>query len=94
MMPARPGVTKANFDRIEVGMSQAAVSEIFGKEFSLFSGLAGGTKHDFYARVYWFHEDCASAKIEFHNDSVVVMTWTESTETIPDKLRRWLHLPK
>jgi len=30
LLPARPGVTKANFDRIKVGMTQAEVEAIFG----------------------------------------------------------------
>jgi hypothetical protein len=30
MLPPRPGVTKANFDRIEKGMTRAEVEEIFG----------------------------------------------------------------
>lgn len=31
LKPADPGVTKANFDRIKVGMSRAEVEEIFGR---------------------------------------------------------------
>src|ERR1035438_9324153 len=30
MLPPRPGVTKANFDRIEKGMTRAEVEQIFG----------------------------------------------------------------
>jgi outer membrane protein assembly factor BamE (lipoprotein component of BamABCDE complex) len=30
MLPPGPGVTKANFDRIEKGMTKAKVEEIFG----------------------------------------------------------------
>jgi hypothetical protein len=32
ILPPRPGVTKANFDRIEVGMTKAQVEGIFGAE--------------------------------------------------------------
>jgi outer membrane protein assembly factor BamE (lipoprotein component of BamABCDE complex) len=31
MLPPPPGVTKANFDRIQEGMTRAEVEEIFGK---------------------------------------------------------------
>ena len=30
LLPPRPGVTKANFDRIEIGMTVAEVDQIFG----------------------------------------------------------------
>jgi hypothetical protein len=30
LLPAEPGVRRANFNRIEIGMTQAEVSEIFG----------------------------------------------------------------
>jgi hypothetical protein len=93
MLPPRAGVTKANFDRIEIGMSQSAVCEIFGKEWSLFAGRPEGASHNFFAHEVWLHDDGASATIEFHNEAVIGKIWTDSTETIPDKLRRWLHLP-
>ena len=50
-LPPRPGVTRANFDRIEKGMTLAQVEEIFGKEgksvlvpksHGRFSGVAPG----------------------------------------------------
>jgi len=94
MLPPRPGVTKANFDRIEKGMTMATVNEVFGKEPLLLGGIAFGTLHNCYARETWFHENGASATLWFHNDSVTDTRWRDSTESITDKLRRWLHLPK
>jgi hypothetical protein len=39
----RPGVTKANFDRIEKWMTKAQVEEIFGREGRReFIGIVGG----------------------------------------------------
>jgi hypothetical protein len=40
MIPPRPGVTKANFDRIQEGMTLAEVQELFGRPPD-FSGEIG-----------------------------------------------------
>jgi hypothetical protein len=88
MLPPRPGVTKANFDRIEKGMTRAEVNEVFGQEGWSYSIPRLRRFH------IWRHQDGAHATLSFHDGRVTSMGWQHSTETIPDKLRRWLHLPK
>jgi hypothetical protein len=38
LLPPRPGVTKENFDRIEIGMTEAEVEAIFGEAASIVGG--------------------------------------------------------
>jgi hypothetical protein len=80
MMPPRPGVTKANFDRIRVGMTLAEVEAILGQ-----SDLGE------WGRL-WLASDGSYALIEFWDDGVISKRWFDSNETILDKIRRWLHL--
>ena len=83
VLPSRPGVTKANFERIEEGMTKAEVEGIFGRE-----GKMGGVK----LWMFWEADDGSEAGIAFIDDCVVSKRWHDSTETILDKIRRWLHL--
>jgi hypothetical protein len=92
MMPARPGVTKANFDRIEEGMTQAEVDALLGKSRRGSSTMGGGTIITF---ADYLGDDGARAAIVFWNDRADGdKSWTDSTETLTDKLRRWLRLPR
>ena len=86
MLPPRPGVTKANFDRIEKGMTKAKVVEVFGRKgfISPRSGLDHGI---------WRADDGSEALIYFSHDAVTEKRWSGSKETNLDKIRRWLHLP-
>jgi hypothetical protein len=98
MLPpdTRPGVTKANFDRIEKGMTLAEVEEIFGREGMMLSRTVGnGGKRT--ERFLWRAEDWSnsfsSAVVVFEDDHVVdADNW--NTETFPNKIRRWLQLPR
>ena len=84
-LPPRPGVTKANFDRIEVGMTYAEVTAIFGNSgYAFDDGIA----------IRIFADDRSIACVDFADDSVTSKAWHSSPESIPDKLRRWLNLPK
>ncbi len=85
MLPPRPGVTKANFDRIEKGMTRAEVEQIFdGKgEMARLHAIVEGN---------WGADDGSFAIIEFLEGCVVRKSWHDSDETILDKIRRWLHL--
>jgi hypothetical protein len=87
LLPPRPGVTKANFDRMEKGMPIADVQEILGRfDFDYEPNLI--------LWHAWRADDGAEIVIVFGNGCVVSKSWIDSEETIPDKLRRWLHLPK
>jgi hypothetical protein len=91
LQPPGPGVTKANFDRVEDGMSREDVEAILGEDSELFLINAGPT----HATRTWTGADGSTACISFYIlQGVRSKRWTESTETIPDKLRRWLPLPR
>jgi hypothetical protein len=83
MLPSRSKVTKANYDRIQEGMTKAEVEEIFGPQGRLIHGRCS----------YWGAGDGSGMKIWFENDCVIDMQWIDSNETFLDKFRRWLHLP-
>jgi hypothetical protein len=86
MVPSGPGVSKANFDRIQEGMTMAEVEEIFGGK----GATAGMHEHTF---VFWIANDGSSATVDFVNDCVGAKRWHDSDETILNKIRRWLHFP-
>jgi hypothetical protein len=78
-----PGVTKANFDRIEEGMTLQEVEQILGRPGKL---TWGGYS--------WEAEDGATVFVVFDFDgaSAGPKSWADSRETPLDKIRRWLHL--
>jgi hypothetical protein len=90
MLPPQPGVTKANFDRVEEGMTLAEVEAILGERKR--QSITGGSPQHF----RWYHADGTQITIENSQSDWAAgrKHFLESTETIPDKLRRWLHLPK
>ena len=89
MMPPSPGITKANFDRINKGTELTKVEEIFGaKGEDLVPRMAHGKRI-----IAWRANDGAEAHVFFQNSAVISSRWFDSTETFPDKIRRWLHLP-
>ena len=81
MLPPGPGVTKANFDHIEKEMTLAQVEATLGKE-----GIPWDTL------MFWQADDGSCAFSGFTDDGVVQMQWLDSTETVLEKIRRWLHL--
>jgi hypothetical protein len=83
MLPERPGLTKANFDRIEEGMTLQEVEYIFGRPGRY---TWGG--------YCWQTDDGARTFVvfDFNGDSAGHKIWEDSTESPLDKLRRWLHL--
>jgi hypothetical protein len=83
-----PGVTKANFDRVEEGMDKEDVEAIFGRP-----GNRSGPFMGFFVER-WTGEDGSKVDVDFVDRSVHSKHWYESTETITDKLRRWLSLPR
>ena len=95
-LPSSPGVTKANFDRIEKGMTKAQVEEIFGGKphafLPVFSRTGMILKQD--GMPVWKANDGSNAFVVFFEDDCVTdKEWQDSDETILDKIRRWLHLP-
>src|SRR4051794_959890 len=92
MLPPRPGVTKANFDRIEIGMTRSEVEIIFGEPSEATSSTTplGGkttTSDD------WFQLGRGIANIYFNDELVVNKEWQAVPESFTQKIRRWLHLP-
>jgi hypothetical protein len=83
LMPPTPGVTKANFDRIAVGMSEAQVREILGED----CGYVVGRRI-----CEWEGPDGARAVVAFEGGSVNGKVWSPSRETYLDKLARRLRL--
>jgi hypothetical protein len=80
-----PGVTKANFDRIQEGMTKAEVEGIFGRE-----GIMLGIERP--VMVLWETSDGSRTCITFKDNCVRDKNWNDSDETTLDKIRRWLHL--
>ena len=92
VLPPRPGVTKENFDRIEVGMTRAEVEKIFGVE-----NLPGRNPLRRLSRQLFEDEDTdALADIHFdETDRVALAEWRPGRpdERTPlDKLLQRLHL--
>jgi len=89
MIPPRPGVTKANFDRIHEGMTLTETKAMLGNHNGLENPLRAGD------RVCWHGEDGATIMTRFDFDNILIeKVFVKSTETFTAKLRRWLHLPK
>jgi hypothetical protein len=89
MIP-RSGVTKGNFDRVENGMTKTEVEQIFGNGPNFESMCFPAYGIDNPSCHTWTSGDGSSAQIIFDADRVHEKTWTPSTETIFQKLRRWL----
>ncbi len=90
LQPPGPGVTKANFDRIGNGMSEVDVAALLGRptrrsDYTDDQGIVFG---------YWYSGNDDFASVVFRDGRAVQWEWVESTESIPDKLRRWLSLPR
>jgi hypothetical protein len=98
--PAGPGVTKANYDRIEKGMTKEDVRAILGgKGESHFLLFAGGTLHTWITSTSWTGEDGSVAEMHFVESGdgparVTATNWIESKETITERLLRVLRLRK
>lgn len=89
----RPGVTKANFDRIEMGMTLAQAEEIFGGKAKTIEPWFGGIRDNPGAKVaVWEADDKSKAGIVFMNGCVWHKEWADSTESFLNKIRRWFHL--
>jgi hypothetical protein len=91
LLPPQPGVTKANFDRLEYGMSKATVVEIFGREPA---HLPGAGKRDSDQVYLMSRDDGAFVMMIFADGALTEMFWTDSSETFPNTISRLLNLPR
>jgi hypothetical protein len=91
LQPPRHGLTKANFDRVEDGMSLLDVETIFGGMPRYGNQSPQG---QLYFTWVWQGDDGAGAIITvFGNKGVTHKQWIPpSEETFLDKIRRWLRL--
>jgi len=92
LTPSRPSVAKERFDRIKLGMNNEEVNEILGKSGA--QAMVGFRSGGEIPSFTWRSEDGTTATIRMSNGLVRQLEWKESTETFPDKLRRWFCLPK
>ena len=94
LLPPSPGVNKANFDRIEKGMTRAEVEAIFGgpsesKTYTTVGEIT--TITDVWGQIE--QGKCVGlANVNFQDEMVVDKEWHSVPETLLDKFRRWLHL--
>ena len=74
----RPEVTRANYDRIKVGMALEEVQNLFGKEGGVFHGFPNKSPFTY----YWQNEDGAHAIILFDDKRRVMekAVWEDSTK--------------
>jgi hypothetical protein len=91
ILPPHPGVTKANFDRIQKTMTKAEVELLLGGTGLTFHGFA---HHEPPRTFVWSGDDGSVVFVEITDNSVITKKWGPSTESITDKIRRWLHLRK
>ena len=81
MLPPGPGVTKANFDRVEKGMTRAQVVAILGKATYEPPGWGGGP--------YWTSNSGDEIRVRFdENQRVESMIWDDGwpSETLIEKI--------
>lgn len=92
-------VTKANFDRIQVGMSRAQVYSILGQDWIPVDGTV--RPEEPWSSEIWSRDDGAEARVHFATEfgpggkgwQVVHMEWTYgSPDTFGEQLLRWLYL--
>jgi hypothetical protein len=86
LLPPWPGVTKANFDRVQEKMTAAEIEEIFGRK-----GIVR-MRGEIELRS-WRGDDKSEVWVLLRSDRVTGKKWFDSPETLPDKLRRWLYVP-
>jgi hypothetical protein len=91
MLPPRPGVTKANFDRLPDGATLAEVTEVFGRVPDQDSPGLIDEKTCFW-RMKDDAGDDGGAVIIFKGEVVSRKTWFGSTETVSARIARWFHV--
>ena len=95
LLPPRPGVTKANFDRIGEGMTLEQVNAILGPHPDVDITLEPldtpeHKVHEF--RLRWYGSD-GVIHVDFGADSICIgKHWNDSPRTLSEIVRQWLHL--
>jgi hypothetical protein len=79
LAPPPPGVTKENFDRVQIGMKKKDVEAIFGGEGTV--SELHGTQFRRWSTLEWTGKDQSKAFLEFHDDRVSDKSWTDSPPT-------------
>jgi hypothetical protein len=98
MLPPRPGVTRANFERIQDGMTRAEVEKMLGgqgPDSPLLGPLDMNMKTSGpVTELLWVHPDRTTfVAVDFDGDNRVVRKyWEESPPTFLEKLKRLLRL--
>ena len=91
LLPLRPDVTNANFDRIQIGMKRAEVEEILGKKPNMFFEVHAANGSLVAKTDVWRNPDGSETHVEFSDNLVRKKFWGVPTEPIIGKIRRWLH---
>jgi hypothetical protein len=91
LLPPRPGVPKANLDRIKIGMTTMEVEAIFGEstEFIPWPPQTGFGRGEL--EFLWSGND-GQAVIEFKDLRVRDKQWRDASTTWPSKFRSLLRL--
>jgi hypothetical protein len=84
LMSERPCLNKANFNKVQMGMTRDEVERVLGQPVGQEDRIDEGI-----VVVIWGLADRTQARVEFANGVVWDMAYEESTETVRDKLRRW-----
>jgi hypothetical protein len=91
-----PGITKANLDRIQKGMTKAEVEAILGSKGSVASSV--GSPHSMWILAIWDRDDGATATVEFvwigdrEPYALGPTNWTDSMETPWQRLLRFFRI--
>ena len=87
LLPPSPGVTKANFDRIEVGMTKSEVEVRFGRVSERLQVTADGLVCE------WWTSPAGSTVIAFdERGAVAEKRWLEQEQSFFQRIRAWLRL--
>lgn len=95
ILPSRSGVTKANLDRIQVGMTKAEVKNILGGSSNPDHILYGVVRsmEPTESREIWGNSGIIADIVFDKNMHVKDIAIGSHEESFFDKIRRWLHLP-
>src|SRR5262249_31338430 len=92
MLPPRHGITKANFGRVQDGMTFDEVKVIFGGPDSFTDPSIEGQERR--GELVWVNDDKSGATICFDEEGKVFdKSWGDSTEDFSEKFCRWIRWP-
>lgn len=92
MLPSGPGITKANYDRIQDGMTFDEVRAFLGGPDSFTDPSIEGSARR--GELLWVNDDKSGAAVSFdENGKVFDKWWADSSEGLGEKLCRWIRWP-